>query len=101
MTVQKPACHIPSSPTHLVEALALQTASGDSEVDKCDSRADVRWEFHVGVTGGKEDGEGGGQVNVLVTQGDQHSASSAAQLPVQHRIQDGVITLHILDTLEK
>ena len=32
---------------HLVKTLALETAVGDSEVDKCHPRAQIRWELNL------------------------------------------------------
>lgn len=58
----------PLSLEDLVEALGLQGRPRHREVDKCDSRADVWWELHRGVTGGQEDGEGRGEINVLKTE---------------------------------
>lgn len=51
---------------------------------------------HGGVSGREEDGEGGGEINVLVTQRNQHPAPRTPDLSVQHWIQDRVIALHIL-----
>lgn len=52
---------------------------------------------YSGVTSGQEDSEGGRQINVLVSQGDQHTTSSASQFSVEHWVQDGVIALYILN----
>ena len=51
---------------------------------------------HRGVPSGEEDGEGWGEINVLVSQRDQHSSSSAPHFSVQHWVQDRIIGLHIL-----
>lgn len=37
---------------------------------------------YIGVSGGQEDGKGWRQINVLVSKGDQHTTSCAAQLSV-------------------
>lgn len=49
-----------------------------------------------GVAGGEEDDKGWGQIDVLVSKRDENSASGPSHLPVQHRVQDGVVTLHVL-----
>ena len=51
---------------------------------------------HRGVPGGEEDGEGGREIDVLIPQRDQDTAARATNLPVQDRVQDGVVTLNVL-----
>lgn len=51
---------------------------------------------HRGVSRGEEDGEGGGQVNVLVSEGDKDTPTCTSHLPVQDGVEDGVVTLHVL-----
>lgn len=81
---------------HSVEALGLETASGDREVYKRDSRAEVGRELYGRVTSGQEYGEGRGQVDVLVSQSDENAPSRLLYLAVQHGIENGVVTLHVL-----
>lgn len=117
---------------HLVQALALQAAAGDREVDEGDPGAEVRRELHLPegagrfarsharsrrpttrlrpvftlegpgphrrVAGGQEDDERWGQVDVLVPEGDQHSAARAPHLTVQDRVQDRIVAFHVLQT---
>lgn len=49
------------------------------------------------ISGGKEDNEGWWQINVLVSQSNQNSASSSSDFTIQNRIQNWVIALHILE----
>lgn len=81
---------------YLVEALALETAAGDGEVDERHARAYVRRELDRWITSGQEYAEGRRQIDVLVAEGDEHSSSGAAQFPVQHRIQYRIVVLHVL-----
>lgn len=49
-----------------------------------------------GVSCGEEDDEGRRQIDVLISERDEHSAAGPAHLSVQHRVQDGVVALHVL-----
>lgn len=51
---------------------------------------------YIRVPGWEEDGEFGEEINLLISQGNQYTSSSLPQFTVQHRVQDGVIALHIL-----
>lgn len=50
------------------------------------------------VSCGEEDHKRRRQIDVLVSQGDEDAASGSAHLSVQHRVQDWVVALHILET---
>ena len=52
---------------------------------------------HRGVSGGEEDGEGGREIDVLIPQCYQDTAAGATHLPVQDRVQDGVVALNVLE----
>ena len=49
-----------------------------------------------GIPGGQEDGEWWWEIDVLVTQCDEDTASCTPQLPVEHRVEDGIVVLHVL-----
>ena len=51
---------------------------------------------HRGISGGEEDGEGGREIDVLIPQRYQDTAPCATNLPVQDRVQNGVVTLNVL-----
>lgn len=48
------------------------------------------------LPGAKEDDEGRTEIDVLVSERDQHTPSGTAQLAIQHRVKDGVVVLYIL-----
>ena len=55
------------------------------------------WQMtHRWVSCGQEDREWRGQIDVLVANGDEDTASSAAQLPVEDGVENGVVALHVL-----
>ncbi len=51
---------------------------------------------HRRVAGGQEDGKGGREIDVLVSQGDEDSAPCPPHLTVQDWVQDGIVALHVL-----
>ena len=81
---------------HRVEALRLQRAARHREVDEGDARANVGRELDARVARRQEDGEGRRQVNVLIAEGDEDAAAGAAQLAVEHRVEDGVVVFDVL-----
>lgn len=54
------------------------------------------------VSRGEEDDEGRRQIDVLISEGDENTAAGSPHLSVEHRVQYGVVTLHVLrETGEK
>ncbi len=96
--VQALLLHVrPLALEHLVQALRLQAGPGHREVDEGDTRADVGRELDGGVARGQEHGEHGREVDVLVAERDEDAAARAPDLAVQHRVEDGVVVLDVLD----
>ena len=56
-----------------VSTLALKTAPGDSEVNEGDPGTEVGWEVHAGVPSRQEDVEGRREVDICVSDRDEHS----------------------------
>lgn len=56
---------------------------------------------HRWVSCGQENDKGRRQVDVLVSQGDEDTSTRPADLSVQHRVQDGVVTLNVLKVGKK
>ena len=61
------------------------------------------WHSHIILTFpygwiscGEKDGEWWGEINVLVSEGDEDTPTSTTNLTVEDRVQDGVIALNIL-----
>ena len=52
---------------------------------------------HGRISSWEEDRERGRQIDVLIAQRDQHPSSCSSQLSIQDRIQNWIVTLHILD----
>lgn len=50
------------------------------------------------ISGGEEDNEGWWQINILVSQSNQNSASGSPDFTIQNGIQNWIIALHILKT---
>ena len=49
-----------------------------------------------GVPRGEEDGEGRGEIDVLISEGDEDTPTCPADFTVQHRVEDWIIALNIL-----
>lgn len=48
------------------------------------------------VSRGEEDDEGRRKIDVLISEGDENTAAGSPHLSVEHRVQYGVVTLHVL-----
>lgn len=99
---------------HLVQALGLERAASHCKVDKGHPRAKIGRKFNLRVkrplksvyqtlmltygwiSCGEEDGEWWREINVLVSKGDEDTPTSATNLTIQDRVQNGVIALNIL-----
>ena len=52
---------------------------------------------HGRISSWEEDRERGRQIDILIAQRNQHPPSRSPQLSIQDRIQNRIVTLHILD----
>ena len=55
----------------------------------------IMWTY-CRIPGREEDRERRWQINVLVTQRDEHTASGTTQLSIQYGVEDRIVVLHVL-----
>ena len=82
---------------HLVQTLRLKTSASHREVDERDTWANIGRKLAARVARRQEHGEHGAEVDVLVSEGDEHTTASAADLTVEHWIKNRVVVFDVLN----